>query len=856
MEYRRDPRHAIPFRRSILTRFTILMCLFVILSTVGTGLLVFESANIRLRAAIGQRNEQVAERAAAEVGIFFQVAAGGLREIALLLPLGGRDRQSVSVLLEKLSLELPHFRRLALVHRAYGVLADNALGRTTLSDFDSQAVDAVLQGRAETWKPRLIQRELPVMTLVEPVDWSGTGDEYLLAEVDLRRVWDIVDGVLIGEHGFAYLSSAEGGLVAHPDKGLILRSAGAPVPAIPGFRVSRRIPDPGWTVTVVQPEREAFLPVRSMLVLSILGMAFFTVLCSLTGIYFIRRASRPVQSLLDATEALGAGDMERRAEIASQDEFGAIARSFNGMAGSLKARTEELEESEARLRMITESVTDVIFSLDSRGCFTFVTSRIEAITGFPPGELLGSFFADLLAPGDAGRMIGPFLRSLSRDHQESVTAQPYLLTKSGGMVCFETEIVKLVEPDGTMLFHGVGRDITERRGIEEKARRNERLSLLGELAAGVAHELRNSMSGILGFSRTLRSSPYLTDEAVHDLERIRKEADHARQLLQNLLSFGRVVAPVPAPCSWNGILEDALDACSYEMEESDLATRRNLDPGIPEVRVDAAQMRDVFINLIRNAEQAIRGTGRKGTILVETGHQDTRVFAVVTDSGPGIPRTDLPRVFDPFYTTKSGGSGLGLPVSMRIVHAHGGEIHVENRDGWGASFKVELPLHTRTAADAPEDPNVQLRSGAAGDSPGLASKETPDLRGCRIILAEDEDSIREYVGRFLTRMGCEVLATVNGRETVTALSGQGRFDLILSDLRMPGMDGEELYAWVLANKPELLKRMIFLTGDLDDPRSRGFISYTGVTCLEKPIVTSELARLIADAMRHSGPVGG
>jgi CheY-like chemotaxis protein len=150
-------------------------------------------------------------------------------------------------------------------------------------------------------------------------------------------------------------------------------------------------------------------------------------------------------------------------------------------------------------------------------------------------------------------------------------------------------------------------------------------------------------------------------------------------------------------------------------------------------------------------------------------------------------------------------------------------------------------------------------SNAVGDpeasSPAAAPAGSVVLSGCRIMLAEDEDSIREYIGRFLRSMGCDVQTAVNGRETVEALRGEKRFDLILSDLRMPGMDGEELYSWVLAHKPELLKRMIFLTGDLGSPRSREFLSSTGVAYLEKPIVTSKLARVIADAMRQSGPVG-
>lgn len=857
MEYRRDYQYPIPLRRSILTRFTLTMSLFVVLSTVGTGLLVLYFSNMHLRDGIRQRNEQVAQRAAGEISSFFQMTRRDLHLMALLLPMGDRDGHSASVLLENMSLEMTEFRRVALVDREGAFLADNALGRLSLSDFDPKAVGALWQGMGQTgWATRLDPQGLPMTTLIETVDWNGAADAGLLAEVDLRRVWDIVDGILIGESGFAYLASAEGTLIAHPDKGLVLRSDGSQPPVVSGFRVVSTVPDLDWTVTIVQQEREAFLPLRTVFIQSLLLIAFFTVLSSLVGVVFVRRTSRPVKSLLAATDALGAGDMDYRIDLVSQDEFGIIARSFNEMAGSLKARTEDLEESEGRLRMITESVTDVIFSLDSRGCFTFLTSRIEGITGFVPGELMGRFLGEILAPGDANHLVTAFLRAPSSGHQESITAQPLLLAKDGRKVDFETEIVKLVEPDGTMLFHGVGRDVTERRKFEERMRRIERLSLLGELSAGVAHELRNSMSGILGFSRTLRITPHLDDRAVHDLERIQREADHAQRLLQDLLSFGRVGAPILASCSWNAILEESLEACSYELESAGLSVRKDLAAGLPAVRADAAQMRDVFVNLIRNAAQAIRGTGKAGTIRIETDCRDSCLRAVITDSGPGIPPAEVDKVFDPFHTTKTGGAGIGLSVSLRAVQAHGGDIRAENREGWGASFSVELPLSGAAGSGPVPYPSSGAALGASASAPPTALQDAAIPPGCRIILAEDEDSIRDYIGRFLRSKGCEVHAAVNGRETMEVLGQDRRFDLILSDLRMPDMDGEELYSWILAHKPALLKRMIFLTGDLATPRSREFLSSTGVAYLEKPIVMTKLVRVIADAMRQSGHVGG
>jgi len=249
-------------------------------------------------------------------------------------------------------------------------------------------------------------------------------------------------------------------------------------------------------------------------------------------------------------------------------------------------------------------------------------------------------------------------------------------------------------------FVAVFDDITERKQAEEREKQlqtelhlSSRLASIGELAAGVAHEINNPLTGMIGFSqRLLRKS---TDEATsRDLERIHNEAQRAAKVVQNLLTFARRRESKKEYSDINDILGRALELRAYELRTSNIELAVELAPDLPKVMADFQQMQEVFLNIILNAEQAMTEAKGGGKLAIKTKKTKDNIRICFTDDGPGIPAEHLDRLFDPFFTTREekGGTGLGLSVCHGIVTEHGGRIYAKSKPGKGATFFVELPL--------------------------------------------------------------------------------------------------------------------------------------------------------------------
>jgi len=246
----------------------------------------------------------------------------------------------------------------------------------------------------------------------------------------------------------------------------------------------------------------------------------------------------------------------------------------------------------------------------------------------------------------------------------------------------------------------VGRNITERKQAEEREKElqkelllSSRLASIGELAAGVAHQLNNPLTGILGFSqRILRK---ITDEEINqDLRKIYSEAERAAKIVQNLLTFARRREPKKENSDVNYIVQSALELRVYQLKTSNIEVITNLAPGLPEIMLDSHQIQEVFLNIILNAEQAMTEANGGGKLTIKTERNKRHVRSTFSDNGPGIPPEHLNSVFDPFFTTKGekGGTGLGLSVCHGIITEHGGRIYAKSRPGKGTTFFVDLPI--------------------------------------------------------------------------------------------------------------------------------------------------------------------
>ena len=348
----------------------------------------------------------------------------------------------------------------------------------------------------------------------------------------------------------------------------------------------------------------------------------------------------------------------------------------------------------------------------------------------------------------------------------------------------------------------IGRDVTKLRQVEKSLAQAERLSSLGEVVAGVAHELNNPLSGVVGYAELLRTNA--EDPAqIADLVRIVDSALRCQKIVYKLLSFARKHAPEKKSQSLNDCVAKVLDLKSYHLRSSQIETVLELDPALPNTCFDFHQVDQVILNLLNNAEQACRAIRGSGTIVMRTGVEATRSMSRWRTTGPACrkacanacsTRSSRPRI-------SVSGTGLGLSVSYGIVQEHGGTIEVHPAlSGSGARFRVSIPI-------------VEGEEISEDDSDAATNQEDNPLRGRRILVAEDEPMVLELFDRLLSREGVEVTLAHDGEEAWGELEDQ-EFDLVVADLCMPNVSGQEFYERVAEERPEMLHRFVFATGDL------------------------------------------
>jgi len=365
-------------------------------------------------------------------------------------------------------------------------------------------------------------------------------------------------------------------------------------------------------------------------------------------------------------------------------------------------------------------------------------------------------------------------------------------------------------------------DLTEQERLQRHLIQSEKLASLGETIAGIAHEINNPLTSILSHAHLLslhRGGP--TDAA--SIQTIVQESKRTADLVKNLLAFSRKESKQREVIGVNELIKQAVNLKRYQLRVNNIQLISEPCEVSYPVLVTAQQMQQVLLNLLNNAEQAIAKTDRQGIVRVEAGRRGEKVFITVTDNGDGIPAHILPYIFDPFFTTKNlgEGTGLGLSIAHTLIENHGGTITAKSEPGH-TIFTIELPLARNPSTSISEETEVL---------PPLPAHRSQQMG--RVLVVDDELAIVDAICEFLTLQNINADRANDGHEALKLIS-KHRYDAIISDIRMPGLDGKQLYERASAMQPAYRTRFLFMSGDLVRESTQTFVSSLNCPCLAKP----------------------
>ena len=507
---------------------------------------------------------------------------------------------------------------------------------------------------------------------------------------------------------------------------------------------------------------------------------------------------------------------------------------------------EALRQSEEQYRALFESAPVGIAVSGESGLILQTNPALEKMLGRSGEELRGLRLRDLRVGRTTTGGVDAF-RRLASGEIDVLRFEQQLAHSSGAVVSVHITITPVPSQAGPVkrIFRMV-EDITERKEAarvlhEAQAERLERtrhLASIGELAAGVAHEINNPLNSVLGFAQLLMEQD-LPPQAESDIEKIYAEGKRAAAIVANLLSFARSPDADREAVDLRTVIERACALKAYDMRRSAVEVHIEVPQSLPPVWGDEQRLVQVVLNILSNAEQAIAAASRPGVVTVSCSVSGGMVQIRVSDDGPGISPEVLGRIFEPFFTTKEvgAGTGLGLSVCQGIVRQHGGELRVESGSGAGATFFIELPV----AVGEPPQPSA----------PAADPEPAPRMR---VLVVDDEPAAREFMARALMRDDHDVETASDGADAWHHLQSAS-FDCVVVDLRMPRMGGQALYELAEETDPDMARRFIFVTGDTVSSDTLAFLASTPGPSLAKPVDAAELRRCVADlheARRRGG----
>jgi len=509
-----------------------------------------------------------------------------------------------------------------------------------------------------------------------------------------------------------------------------------------------------------------------------------------------------------------------------------------------KQAEEELEETRRQLDLAVEGAKLGSWTVNPETGATWYSDRSRDLHGIGKElRLDAKTLKAYMHPDDWELVIDSYRKGFPGDE---IALEHRVVWPNGDIRWVQSIGTALRDESGKVhTVSGIHLDITDRKQAEAELARSrdallqsEKLAALGALLAGVSHELNNPLAAIVGQAEMLLEDARGTvfEERA---KKIGAAAERSARIVQTFLAMARRRDTQAGLVDLNELIASSLELTEYALRTAGIAVRVNFGTGLPPVDGDKDQLHQVLVNLIVNAQQAMeKGEAFEKVLTVRTSvNQAGHILIDIADTGPGVPEALRHRIFEPFFTTKrvagGGGTGIGLSFSQGIVAAHGGSIQVEPSKR-GAHFRIDLP----PAACAPAPVVVP--------APKFDLHEVVDLLGARrkALIVEDEPDVADTLRELIEREGYEVTVAANGTEAFFALD-HGDFDLLFSDLRMPLLNGPELYARLKEIRPQLVERMAFVTGDTMGDSMGEFLKSAGRPILEKPFTRAGIRAVLA-----------
>ncbi len=562
----------------------------------------------------------------------------------------------------------------------------------------------------------------------------------------------------------------------------------------------------------------------------------------------MRLPGKSVGILDDSEEALVVEDMvrERTAELTEINE------ELQQEISERKRVEKALRDSERKYRELVENANSIILRRDIHGHITFFNEYAQRFFGYTEDEILGQNVVGTIVPeiDTTGRNLAKMIQYIGKHPKRYVNNENENMKRSGERVWISWTNKPILDTNGDVTeILCIGNDITESKKIEAELQKMQKLESMGVLAGGIAHDFNNILTAILGnisLARIYAESGGTADKVMEKLTAAEMASAQAQDLTQRLLTFARGGAPIKKMSS---VAELLIDSVTLISRGSNVKCEFSIPDDLWTAEVDEGQMNQVISNIIINAEQAMPNGGVIDVCadnVIVSAESDIPLAAggyvkiSISDHGVGIPAEHLQKIFDPYFTTKRKGNGLGLAICYSIVRNHGGCIMAESQVGIGTSMHICLP------ACSEEILVIEKR------------KEEEPIRGeGSILVMDDEKHIRDVAAEMLISIGYDVVTTIDGTEALElyreAMESGSAYDAIIMDLTIPGgMGGKETIGKLIEMDPDV--NAIVSSGYSNDPVMSGFSEYGFSGIIAKPYEIRELSEVLHRVMTENGRV--